>query len=490
MLTLKQHLILPNKFSETFYECESYSYLTHELLRAIGAATKFIDEIKQKHERQPEVREVEAEDTTDIFYDCLSSESQLPTPVNILNFNVGEGLEVNDFLDNLEFRKIGGRKVTHFGPVEYRYSGIIHPPCSYPDCSALNTVQSRLENCLPTEVGFKKEEWCCLATLYENGLSYIPPHSDNEDAIEPNSDIITVSIGATRTIEYQNILGPLLAKQTFDLEHGSVHQMTHVSQKYWEHGISPLKSECGPRLSLTFRKLRQLQNPTVPPISQPVSQTPHGTSSLPPNPKRLLLLSDSLHLSFPTYMFDQKSVVCIKKRLPNFCLSDLHLFEKEFHYTDYVFISCGVNDLSRYGWSAHKLFAYFRDLVNSYQKRFPQTTFIFNSLLTTDFGWLNSEILFLNDSVFKLSLSVNSNIWFFDSHQIALYKSRRGVQVLEKGTRRANGIHITYSISDDIRHAIARCINACSKEQTHMIRNLWPLRPEFRQIANDRLCHA
>ena len=251
-----------------------------------------------------------------------------------------------------------------------------------------------------------------------------------------------------------------------------------------------MKSKCGPRLSLTFRKLRQSQVPTVPIISQPVSEPLHSTSLPPANPKRLLLLSDSLHLSFPTYLFDQKSVVCIKKRLPNFCLSDLHLFEKEFHYTDYVFISCGVNDLSRYGWSAHKLFAYFRDLVNTYRIKYPQTIFIFNSLLTTEFGWLNSEILLLNNSVFKFSLIENSNVWFFDSHQIALYKSRRGVQVLEKGTRRANGIHITYSISDDIRHAIARCINACSKEQTHVIRNLWPLRPEFRQIANDRLRHT
>ena len=477
---------IADEFSETFHECESYSYLTHDLLRSIEAAKTFLEEMKQ-----PIVREPEVEETTDIFYDCVSSVSQLPTPVSILEFNVGEGIQVDDFLSSMDFRKIGGRKVVHFGPVEYRYSGIIHPPCTYPDCEALDMVRSRLEANLSQEIGFSKEEWCCLVTLYESGQSFIPPHSDDEDSIEPNSDIVTVSIGETRTIEYQNILGPLVEKQRFDLSHGSVHCMTQSSQKYWEHGIPPLlSSQCQPRISLTFRKLRVSQSPTIPRISQPVAQSPQNMPShpnIPPiGPKRLLMLSDSIHLTFPTHLFDQKSVVCIKKRLPNFCLSDFHKFENEFHYTDYVFISCGVNDLSRYGWNAHKLFTYFRQLTCVYQKKYPKTVFIFNSLLSTKFGWLNSEILSLNTNVFNLSIQPNSNVWFFDSHHIALTQSRHGMQVLERGTRRDNGVHLTYRMSDEIRHVIAKCINVCCRENQHVLHSIWPLRPEYRHIANNR----
>ena len=396
-----------DEFSETFHECESYSYLTHDLLKSIEAAKSFISELAQTS-----LNKNEPDEAAEIFYDCLSNENQLPTPINILDVNVGQELTVDGFLGNIDFRTIGGRKVAHFGPEEYHYSGVAHPPCSYPDCAALDTVRSRLETSVPQEAGFDKDNWCCLVTLYEDGKAYIPPHSDNEESIVPGSDIFTVSIGETRTIEYQNILGPLIEKQQFDLLHGSVHQMSQSSQNYWEHGIPPSKSsDCGPRISLTFRNLQKSKRPTIPPISQPTTQSSHKTPPQPTRPKRLLLLSDSIHLTFPTHLFDQKSVICIKKRLPNFCLNDIHQFGSEFGYTDYVFISCGVNDLSRYGWNSHNLFTYFRDLMHSYQKRFPKTTFIFNSLLTTNYGWLNTEILSLNYSVFNLSLHQNSNLF-------------------------------------------------------------------------------
>ena len=97
------------------------------------------------------------------------------------------------------------------------------------------------------------------------------------------------------------------------------------------------------------------------------------------------MLSDSLHIAFPAHLFDKNSVVCIKKRLPNFCLSDLQLFEGEFQYTDFVFVSCGVNDLRRYNWNSGKLFSYFEKVIGVYRKKFPRTKFIFNSLLHTDF---------------------------------------------------------------------------------------------------------
>ena len=371
---------IAEEFSEIFYDCDNYACVTQELSRAIGEAKKFIDEIRQSNEAEPE-------DAADVFYDCVSSESQLPTPVCFLDFNVGEGIVTDDFVNTMDFKTIGKRKVAHFGPEEYRYSGVVHPTCEYPDNAALNTIRSRLEAELPAEIGFRKDEWCCLVTLYESGKSYIPPHSDHEDSIVSGSSILTVSIGETRTIEFQNILGPLVGKQKFDLVHGSIHKMTQSSQKYWEHSIPPSSSpNCGPRLSLTFRKLQKTESTNIPPISQPPKQAPLNPPPPQASPKRLLLLSDSIHLTFPVHLFDQKSVICIKKRLPNFCLSDIHKFENEFKYTDYVFISCGINDLSRYGSNALNLYMYFKNLMYTYQTRYPGTIFIFNSLLTTTFG--------------------------------------------------------------------------------------------------------
>ena len=462
--------LVSNEFAEIFYDCESFSTVTHEISRAITDAKKFIDEVRTRHE-------TEKEETDEIFYDCTSNDFDLPPPVCFLEFNVGEGLQVSDFTHDIEFKKIGNRKVAHFGTQEYRYGGITHPPRDYPTCVALDSVCSRLQASIPD---FNRSEWGCLITHYDSGKSYIPPHSDDEDSILPDSNIITVSVGATRTLIFQNIIGPILEQQKFDLQHGSVYKMSQGSQKFWEHSIPPSPSpECGPRISLTFRKLRTPNRPKVPPIAQPQKDVPVE----PPRPKRLLMLSDSIHLNFPTHLFDKKSVVCIKKKLPNFCLSDIHLYEDEFKYTDYVFISCGVNDLSRYGWNAPKLIKYFKDLMNIYSTRYPRTRFIFNSLLSTDFEWLNVEISHVNREIFMFSLGINSNVWFFDSHHVAVSLSRRGVQVLEKGTRRANGVHLTYRTSDEIRHVIKNCVTDCCNGNFDSLRSIWPLRPEFRAIS-------
>ena len=134
----------------------------------------------------------------------------------------------------------------------------------------------RLQENLPESAGLIKDDWNTMITLYEDGKAHIPPHSDNEESIKPDSDIITVSIGATRTVIFQNIVGPLKEQQKFELSHGSVHSMTANSQCAWEHSIPPsLTPTCGPRLSLTLRKLRGLNHAsTIPPIAPPESSGP------------------------------------------------------------------------------------------------------------------------------------------------------------------------------------------------------------------------
>ena len=215
----------------------------------------------------------------------------------------------------------------------------MHPAKDYPECPALDTIFSRMQENLP--IAFIKQEWSCLVTLYEDGKSSIPPHSDNEQSILPESDIYTVSLGSTRSLIFQNIIGPVSEQSKYDLIHGSVHCMSRASQDSWEHSIPRSNlPDCGPRISLTFRRLQSTTRPTIPPIKRPVLQPPspvRPTDTPRPRPKRILMLSDSLHVSFPTNMFDKKTAVCIKKRLPNFCLSDIHMFEDEFSYTDYVF---------------------------------------------------------------------------------------------------------------------------------------------------------
>ena len=105
-----------------------------------------------------------------------------------------------------------------------------------------------------------------------------------------------------------------------------------------------------------------------------------------------------------------------------------------------------------FNWKSDKLFSYFEKVIGVYRKKFPRTKFIFNSLLHTDFKWLNVEIEKFNFDVFNYTLiQEGSNVWFFDSHHIADSMYRRGSQILETGSRWANGVHITYPVTNEIR---------------------------------------
>ena len=479
---------LAHEFKEIFYECESFSFLTQSLSKAIAEARKFLEEFKR-----PSSTEVEDEEA-EVFHDAVSevavphiSEFDLPEPVRFLDFNVGSDITVESIAESFDFKSVGNRKVAHVGPASYRYGGVFHPASEYPSCSALDTIIERIQNKIGID-NFNKQTWNCMATLYNNAKASIPMHSDSQQQV-PGSEIYTVSLGSTRTLKFQNILGPVGVEKNFDLEHGSVHCMSTESQTAWQHGIPPsTDTNCGPRLSLTFRKLQTETNTEIPPIRRPDATldgpSPVATdNSTTHRKKRVLFLSDSLHRSFPTHFLNSEDTVCIKKTLPNFCLSNLDKFEGEFSYTDYVFLSCGVNDLSRYGKNSRTLFNYFSSLIKVYRQKFPNTLFIFNSLLLTSFGWLNDEVMKLNYDIFHLSLENKGNLWFFDSHHIAETLYNRGVNIIEKNSRRANGVHITYDATSEIRAVIQRCIQELSSGNKGVVGKIWPLREQFRRIA-------
>ena len=121
-----------------------------------------------------------------------------------------------------------------------------------------------------------------------------------------------------------------------------------------------------------------------------------------------------------------------------------------------------------------------------FNKKYPKTTFIFNSILLTNRPWLNAEVNKFNNCVFDLTLRANTNIWFYDSHHIAQTLGMRGVQVLETKSRRANGVHLTYPVTNEIRANISYCLNVLCADSAYNLREIWPLRREFRLLANRR----
>lgn len=372
--------------------------------------------------------------------DCDLSDADRDPPVCLLDISVSE-LELSNIMNGIKFTdKLGNRDTAYFGNVEYSYGRVTHKPAPYPQSDFLDVIFNKIQTVNPD---FNRTNYTCLVTLYRDGYSTIPPHHDDEQVIAEDSLIYTVSIGQTRTLQLTNTIGPL-DKRSYTLDHGSIYTMSRASQLNWLHSINR-EPECeGARVSFTFRYLV--------PRTQPVrSEIPPINITPPKRSKRVLLLTDSIISSCPTALFDViPDHTCIKKQ--NYQLADFGLFKDEFAYTDYVILSGGVNDLSRHGRTAKTLADAVYKRLSDCCIEYPETKFIFNSILLTDskYGTLNREICIFNKYMFELACKFD-NFIFFDSHQTLI--SARLERVLEP-----QGIHITLTARKLVTRELVNCV--------------------------------
>ncbi|XP_054709048.1 uncharacterized protein LOC129218749 [Uloborus diversus] len=98
-----------------------------------------------------------------------------------------------------------------------------------------------------------------LLNYYPDGSSGIGNHRDNEPSLQSSSSIATISLGATRTINFyrQNCLCTNLS-----LTHGSLYIMHPPTNQLFTHGIRPKLHVKHPRISVTFRRLLQVMPPS------------------------------------------------------------------------------------------------------------------------------------------------------------------------------------------------------------------------------------
>jgi alkylated DNA repair dioxygenase AlkB len=91
-----------------------------------------------------------------------------------------------------------------------------------------------------------------VVNWYRDGSDYISMHADDEKQIVKNSEIITLSLGDTRTFVLVN-------KQTkerfkFDMSNKQYITMGGLCQSEFKHGITKTKKNVGPRISITLRE--------------------------------------------------------------------------------------------------------------------------------------------------------------------------------------------------------------------------------------------
>jgi alkylated DNA repair dioxygenase AlkB len=93
----------------------------------------------------------------------------------------------------------------------------------------------------------------CLLNLYHDGNEGMGWHSDDENSIEDNSTIASVSLGAERKFSFKH----KLSNKTISvlLEHGSLVLMKEATQKNWLHSLPKSSKITLPRINLTFRRM-------------------------------------------------------------------------------------------------------------------------------------------------------------------------------------------------------------------------------------------
>ena len=141
------------------------------------------------------------------------------------------------------------RQLLYFGDYAYRYTGKEHPARTPPP------VLMKVLDAVDPKTGDKRTLLAnsCLISLYASGSNHIPMHRDDELVIDPDSHILTVSLGASRTMTFCN--NDKSKQESVTLEDGSLLVTSRYAQDFWTHGILPDENVAGERISLTFRQI-------------------------------------------------------------------------------------------------------------------------------------------------------------------------------------------------------------------------------------------
>jgi alkylated DNA repair dioxygenase AlkB len=141
------------------------------------------------------------------------------------------------------------RDTLYFGEYRYRYTGGEHDSTGkdlpVPLAKLLDHVRPHLSD--PSAVINS-----CLINRYKDGSDCISAHRDDEPTIDPESEIVTVSIGASRVMKFTSNDG---SSRDLTLTNGSVLITSRKAQDFWLHAIEPTEEECGERFSFTFRNI-------------------------------------------------------------------------------------------------------------------------------------------------------------------------------------------------------------------------------------------
>jgi len=166
---------------------------------------------------------------------------------------------VNGLLENIDWRNdeviifgkkiITARKVAWYAEnnISYTYSGKLKIGKEF--TTELKDLKNRIA--IIDDSDFNS----CLLNLYHSGEEGMSWHSDNEKEILLDSCIASISIGATRYIDFKHKINK--TKVRVDLEPGSLLLMKGSIQRHWLHALPKTKKVKDFRINLTYRLLHK-----------------------------------------------------------------------------------------------------------------------------------------------------------------------------------------------------------------------------------------
>lgn len=129
----------------------------------------------------------------------------------------------------------------------YRYSGLALDPL--PWTARLAELRELAEHLADARFD------SCLLNLYRDGRDAIGWHADDEPELGPHPVVAALSLGAERVLAFRPRDRADPARVRVPLPSGSLLVMRGDTQSRWLHGIARTARPCGPRVSLTFRRV-------------------------------------------------------------------------------------------------------------------------------------------------------------------------------------------------------------------------------------------
>jgi alkylated DNA repair dioxygenase AlkB len=139
------------------------------------------------------------------------------------------------------------REEVWIGPYAYQFSGRAIEPARW--TAEIEAVKEKIR------AHYSGDYNSVLLNRYANERDSVSWHSDDEPEMDSENPIASLSLGASRAFLIRRVSSKKPV-QTYVLTSGSLLVMPPGFQQRYQHCVPKSKTPCGPRVNLTFRRMK------------------------------------------------------------------------------------------------------------------------------------------------------------------------------------------------------------------------------------------